>query len=150
MAREIGDPNAIGRMELALGAAIRHATTDPEYLEHLVEGRRLLEEHPEPHWWSATWDEALTQLLLAAYLPMEDGRLEEHGKAKNPWPNVDAQSGVIQWYYGVTEYAFYTVLFGITTVFVVAGFVVSLRLRPATARAEAASGTATSDQIAAG
>jgi citrate synthase len=39
--------------------------------------------------------------------------LQEHGKAKNPWPNVDAQSGVIQWYYGVTEYSFYTVLFGI-------------------------------------
>lgn len=39
--------------------------------------------------------------------------LQEHGKAKNPWPNVDAQSGVIQWHYGVTQYEFYTVLFGI-------------------------------------
>ncbi len=39
--------------------------------------------------------------------------LKEHGKAKNPWPNVDAQSGVIQWYYGLKEYDFYTVLFGI-------------------------------------
>ncbi len=39
--------------------------------------------------------------------------LLEQGKAKNPWPNVDAQSGIIQWYYGVTEYDFYTVLFGI-------------------------------------
>lgn len=39
--------------------------------------------------------------------------LMEQGKAKNPWPNVDAQSGVIQWYFGVTEYSFYTVLFGI-------------------------------------
>jgi citrate synthase len=39
--------------------------------------------------------------------------LEEQGKAKNPWPNVDAQSGVIQWYYGLQEYDFYTVLFGI-------------------------------------
>lgn len=39
--------------------------------------------------------------------------LKEHGKAKNPWPNVDAQSGVVQWHYGVTEYDFYTVLFGI-------------------------------------
>jgi len=39
--------------------------------------------------------------------------LEKQGKAKNPWPNVDAQSGVIQWYYGLTEYDFYTVLFGI-------------------------------------
>ncbi len=39
--------------------------------------------------------------------------LQEQGKAKNPWPNVDAQSGVIQWYYGVKEYDFYTVLFGV-------------------------------------
>ncbi|MBN2010402.1 citrate (Si)-synthase [candidate division KSB1 bacterium] len=39
--------------------------------------------------------------------------LQEHGKAKNPWPNVDAQSGVIQWYYGLREYDFYTVLFGV-------------------------------------
>jgi citrate synthase len=39
--------------------------------------------------------------------------LVKQGKAKNPWPNVDAQSGVIQWYYGVEEYSFYTVLFGI-------------------------------------
>jgi citrate synthase len=40
--------------------------------------------------------------------------LQEQGKAKNPWPNVDAHSGVIQVYYGVTEYDFYTVLFGVS------------------------------------
>ncbi len=39
--------------------------------------------------------------------------LMEQGKAKNPWPNVDAQSGIIQWHYGLREYDFYTVLFGI-------------------------------------
>jgi len=39
--------------------------------------------------------------------------LMEQGKAKNPWPNVDAHSGVIQWHYGVREYDFYTVMFGI-------------------------------------
>ena len=39
--------------------------------------------------------------------------LVEQGKAKNPWPNVDAHSGVIQWHYGVREYDFYTVQFGI-------------------------------------
>jgi len=39
--------------------------------------------------------------------------LMEQGKAKNPWPNLDAQSGIIQWHYGITEYDFYTVLFGI-------------------------------------
>jgi citrate synthase len=41
------------------------------------------------------------------------GILMEQGKAKNPWPNVDAHSGIIQWHYGVKEYEFYTVLFGI-------------------------------------
>jgi len=40
--------------------------------------------------------------------------LQEQGKAKNPWPNVDAQSGVIQWHYGVKEYDFYTVLFAVS------------------------------------
>jgi citrate synthase len=40
--------------------------------------------------------------------------LMKHGKAKNPWPNVDAHSGVLQWYYGVREYDFYTVLFGVS------------------------------------
>jgi citrate synthase len=39
--------------------------------------------------------------------------LLEHGKAKNPWPNVDSHSGVIQWHYGIRNYDFYTVLFGI-------------------------------------
>ncbi len=39
--------------------------------------------------------------------------LREQGKAKNPWPNVDAQSGVVQWHYGIKEYDFYTVMFGV-------------------------------------
>ncbi len=39
--------------------------------------------------------------------------LVEQGKAKNPWPNVDAHSGVIQWHYGVKDYDFYTVMFGV-------------------------------------
>jgi citrate synthase len=39
--------------------------------------------------------------------------LKEQGKAKNPWPNLDAQSGVIQWHYGLTQYDYYTVLFSI-------------------------------------
>jgi len=39
--------------------------------------------------------------------------LMEHGKAKDPWPNVDAQSGVVHWHFGITDYDFYTVLFGV-------------------------------------
>jgi len=51
--------------------------------------------------------------LIRMIFEVAPGVLLEHGKAKNPWPNVDAQSGVIQWYYGVEQYEFYTVLFGI-------------------------------------
>jgi citrate synthase len=51
--------------------------------------------------------------VVSQIFKVAPGVLTEHGKAKNPWPNVDAQSGVIQWYYGVKEYSFYTVLFGI-------------------------------------
>ena len=40
--------------------------------------------------------------------------LEEQGKAKNPWPNVDAHSGVLLLHYGVTNYDFYTVFFGVS------------------------------------
>jgi citrate synthase len=39
--------------------------------------------------------------------------LREQGKAKNPAPNVDAISGVLQYYYGVRGFDFYTVLFGV-------------------------------------
>lgn len=36
------------------------------------------------------------------------------GKAKNPWPNVDAHSGVLLQYYGMKEMQYYTVLFGVS------------------------------------
>ena len=42
------------------------------------------------------------------------GVLQEHGKAKNPWPNVDAASGSLLYYYGLKEFNFYTVLFSIS------------------------------------
>ncbi|MCX7973484.1 MAG: citrate (Si)-synthase, eukaryotic [Candidatus Aminicenantes bacterium] len=40
--------------------------------------------------------------------------LMKHGKAKNPWPNVDAHSGCLLYHYGITEYDFYTVFFGVS------------------------------------
>ncbi len=57
-------------------------------------------------------DDDLFKVVSAIYEVAPD-ILREQGKAKNPWPNVDAQSGVIQWYYGLKEYDFYTVLFGV-------------------------------------
>ena len=40
--------------------------------------------------------------------------LQGLGKVKNPWPNVDAHSGALLVHYGLTEYSFYTVLFGVS------------------------------------
>lgn len=40
--------------------------------------------------------------------------LSSLGKVKNPWPNVDAHSGAVLVHYGMTEYNFYTVLFGVS------------------------------------
>ncbi len=40
--------------------------------------------------------------------------LQGLGKVKNPWPNVDAHSGAILVNYGMSEYSFYTVLFGVS------------------------------------
>ena len=40
--------------------------------------------------------------------------LESTGKIKNPWPNVDAHSGALLVHYGMHEYDFYTVLFGVS------------------------------------
>ncbi len=42
------------------------------------------------------------------------GVLTEHGKAKNPWPNVDAASGSLLYAFGMTEFDFYTVMFGVS------------------------------------
>ncbi|PWB72944.1 type I citrate synthase [candidate division GN15 bacterium] len=40
--------------------------------------------------------------------------LKEHGKAKDPWPNVDAGSGALLYYYGLKEFQYYTVLFSVS------------------------------------
>jgi len=40
--------------------------------------------------------------------------LKEQGKTKNPFPNVDAHSGVLLQHYGLVEQNYYTVLFGVS------------------------------------
>jgi len=42
------------------------------------------------------------------------GILESLGKVKNPWPNVDAHSGALLIHYGLKEFNYYTVLFGVS------------------------------------
>jgi citrate synthase len=40
--------------------------------------------------------------------------LRAQGKAKNPWPNVDAASGALLYHYGLKEFSYYTVLFSVS------------------------------------
>lgn len=40
--------------------------------------------------------------------------LKATGKVQNPWPNVDCSSGVILYHYGIKEFDYYTVIFGIS------------------------------------
>jgi citrate synthase len=59
--------------------------------------------------------------------------LEEQGKAKNPWPNVDAISGALLYHYGVsdctrsTSCGFYTVMFGMSRILGVSSNIVWAR-----------------------
>jgi citrate synthase len=58
-------------------------------------------------------DDPLFKVVSTIYEVMPD-ILTEHGKTKNPYPNVDSHSGVLLWHYGFTEYNYYTVLFGVS------------------------------------
>jgi len=58
-------------------------------------------------------DDKLFQLVSNLY-EVVPGVLLEQGKAKNPWPNVDAHSGVLLQHYKMTEMQYYTVLFGVS------------------------------------
>ena len=50
-------------------------------------------------------------------------------QVKNPWPNVDAHSGVLLQYYGIKEENFYTVLFGVSRAIGVLSQVTAARLQ---------------------
>jgi citrate synthase len=62
--------------------------------------------------------------------------LKEQGKAKDPWPNVDAASGSLLYHYGLKEFQYYTVLFsvsrtlGLTSQLIIARAMNSPLIRP--------------------
>jgi len=58
-------------------------------------------------------DDNLFKLVSKVYTVVP-GVLGDLGKVANPWPNVDAHSGALLQYYGMTEMSYYTVLFGVS------------------------------------
>lgn len=55
-----------------------------------------------------------TVKLVLKNADIAPGVLTEHGKTKNPHPNVDSSSGVLFHHYGITETLYYTVTFGVS------------------------------------
>lgn len=97
------------RTQLAAGYVIPgygHAVlrvTDPRFTAQMEFAERYLPNDP------------LFQLVKQVYR-LAPSILGENGKIKNPRPNVDAINGCLQYYYGVREIDFYTVLFGVSRI----------------------------------
>jgi citrate synthase len=58
----------------------------------------------------------LVKLVKACYRVIPD-ELQKTGKISNPWPNVDAGSGALLMHYGLNQFDYYTVLFGVSRAF---------------------------------
>lgn len=78
--------------------------TDPRYTAQRVFAQKYLP------------DNELFKIVGTIYEVVPDV-LTEHGKTKNPYPNVDAHSGVLLTHYGLNEFDYYTVLFGVSRAF---------------------------------
>lgn len=52
--------------------------------------------------------------LVSLFYEVVPPVLKAGGKVKNPWPNVDAHSGVLLQHFNIKEENFYTVLFGVS------------------------------------
>jgi citrate synthase len=91
-----------GRLIPGYGHAVLR-TTDPRFTAQFDFAKKFLPE------------DELYQLVCRIYEVLP-GVLLETGKVKNPYPNVDAINGTLQYHYGVREFDFYTVLFGVSRI----------------------------------
>lgn len=75
--------------------------TDPRFTAQMEFGKKHMPDDP------------LVQTVWTIY-EVVPPILKSLGKVKNPWPNVDAHSGALLVHFGLKEYEFYTVLFGVS------------------------------------
>lgn len=75
--------------------------TDPRFTAQMEFGKKHMA------------DDTLVQTVWTVYETVPE-ILGDISKIKNPWPNVDAHSGALLVHYGMVEYEFYTVLFGVS------------------------------------
>jgi len=75
--------------------------TDPRYTAQMEFGKKYM---PDDKLVNTVWK------IYEVVPPI----LQSLGKIKNPWPNVDAHSGALLVHFGLKEYEYYTVLFGVS------------------------------------
>ncbi len=75
--------------------------TDPRFDAFLAFGKKHMSDDP-------------IFTIVRKVFEIVPGVLTEQGKAKDPWPNVDAGSGALLYHYGMTEFPYYTVLFSVS------------------------------------
>jgi citrate synthase len=91
---------AEGKVVPGYGHAVLRKT-DPRFTAQMEFGRKHMPDDPLVQ---TVWN------IYEAVPPI----LGSKAKIKNPWPNVDAHSGALLVHYGMQEYEFYTVLFGVS------------------------------------
>lgn len=91
---------AEGKVVPGYGHAVLRKT-DPRFTAQMEFGKKHMPDDP------------LVQTVWTIYETVPE-ILGAMGKIKNPWPNVDAHSGALLVHYGMVEYDFYTVLFGVS------------------------------------
>ncbi|HTB24618.1 MAG TPA: citrate (Si)-synthase, eukaryotic [Puia sp.] len=89
-----------GKVVPGYGHAVMRKT-DPRFTAQMEFGKKHL---PDDSLVKTVWN------IYEAVPPV----LQSLGKIKNPWPNVDAHSGALLVHFGLVEYEFYTVLFGVS------------------------------------
>jgi len=75
--------------------------TDPRFDAFLAFGKKHMSDDP-------------IFTIVRKVFEIVPGVLTEQGKAKDPWPNVDAGSGALLFHYGMKEFSYYTVLFSVS------------------------------------
>lgn len=91
---------AAGKVVPGYGHAVLRKT-DPRFTAQMEFGKKHM---PEDKLCRTVWN------IYEMVPPI----LQSLGKIKNPWPNVDAHSGALLVHYGMVEYEFYTVIFGVS------------------------------------
>lgn len=98
--QHVWDTLKSGRVIPGFGHAVLR-NVDPRYVACHKFGEVACPDHP------------LFQVCDLMYKAVPD-ILKEHGKAKNPYPNVDSVSGTLFYVFGITQPAYYTTIFGIS------------------------------------